>query len=233
MLYAFGVGEAPISVSAVEDGAERLVHTIRDVGTVTGALCRARRGEAVGVRGPFGTSWPLPEAQGADLVIVAGGIGLAPLRPVLHEAVAHRERYGDVALLYGGRSPRELLYRSELERWRGRLDVELDVQVTVDGAGSDWRGRVGVVTELMPHARFDPDHAVAMVCGPEVMMRFAVAALLERGLPPERIWISMERSMRCAIGHCGHCMLGPAFICKDGPVLRYDRIGPFAAVRRL
>lgn len=231
MLYAFGVGEVPISVSG--DPARRgvLVHTVRAVGAVTEAICAARRGDVLGVRGPFGTSWPLEEAIGADLVIVAGGIGLAPLRPALYEALAHRARYGSVILLYGGRSPEDLLYRRELERWRARFDLEVDV--TVDSAGVGWRGRVGVVTKLIPRAPFDPDSAVALICGPGVMMRFTAQALLERGLRPERIYISMERNMRCGVAHCGHCQYGPTLVCRDGPVYRYDALAPLLEVREL
>jgi NAD(P)H-flavin reductase len=226
MLYAFGKGEVPISVSALP-----LVHTIRAVGTVSAALCAAAEGDVLGVRGPFGTSWPVEPAEGADVVVVCGGIGLAPLRPVVHHVLAHRERYGRVVVLYGGRSPEELLYTAELERWRGRFDVE--VGVAVDQAAAGWRGRVGVVTTLVPRADFDPDHTVAMICGPEVMMRFAVAALEERGVPAEAIFVSLERSMKCAIGLCGHCQLGPAFICKDGPVFRWDAVEPLLRVREL
>ena len=226
MLYAFGHGELPISVSALP-----LVHTIRAVGTVSTALCNARRGDVLGVRGPFGTSWPVAAAEGADVVVVAGGIGLAPLRPVVHHLLAHRERYGRVVVLYGGRSPAELFYPAELERWRGRFDVE--VHVAVDQANADWHGRVGVVTTLVPRADFDPANAVAMICGPEVMMRFAVAALLERGVAAEAISVSLERSMKCAIGLCGHCQLGPAFICKDGPVFHWDAVEELLRVREL
>jgi NAD(P)H-flavin reductase len=226
MLYAFGKGEVPISISALP-----LVHTIRAVGATSAALCALEPGEVVGARGPFGTAWPLAEAEGRDVVILAGGIGLAPLRPVIHHLLEHRDRYGDVVVLYGGRAPAELLFTEEVAGWRGRFDVE--VGVTVDRADEDWRGRVGVVTTLVPRAGFDPENAVAMVCGPEVMMRFAVIALRDRGMAPERIWVSLERSMKCAIGLCGHCQLGPAFMCKDGPVFRWDAVEPLLKVREL
>jgi NAD(P)H-flavin reductase len=185
----------------------------------------------VGVRGPFGTAWPVKDADGGDVVIVAGGIGLAPLRPVVYQLLANRERYGKVVILYGGRSPAELLFPEELEHWRGRFDVQ--VEVTVDGAPADWRGSVGVVTKLVPRADFDPAAAVALICGPEVMMRFTAAALQERGLPKERIHVSMERSMHCAIGLCGHCQFQHLFVCKDGPVFTLDAVEPLLMVREL
>jgi NAD(P)H-flavin reductase len=230
MLYAFGVGEAPISVSGLGgDGA--VVHTVRAVGAVSAAICAAEPGDMLGLRGPFGTAWPLTDAEGGDVVVIAGGIGLAPLRPVIHELLAHRDRYGAVSILYGGRSPASLLYVNELEGWRGRFDV--DVDVIVDVADAEWRGRVGVVTRLLPRAVFDPQSAVAMVCGPEVMMRLSALALEDRGMSDDRIWLSMERGMTCATGHCGHCQLGPLFICKDGPVLRRDVVGPLMRVAEL
>jgi NAD(P)H-flavin reductase len=230
MLYAFGAGEAPISVSAVEDGGV-VVHTVRAVGAVTRALCAAKAGDLVGVRGPFGTAWPVAQAEGDDVVLVAGGIGLAPLRPVIHTLLAQRDRYGDVTILYGGRAPSELLYLHEVEGWRGRFDV--DVQVIVDAGDAGWHGRVGVVTRLIPRAVFDPARTTAMMCGPEVMMRFAAAALNDRGLSDDRIWLSLERSMKCAMGHCGACQLGPLFICKDGPVLRRDAVDGLMRVAEL
>jgi NAD(P)H-flavin reductase len=230
MLYAFGAGEAPISISAVEDGGV-VVHTIRAVGAVTRALCASEPGSTIGVRGPFGTAWPLAVAEGGDVVLVAGGIGLAPLRPVVRAVLAGRERFGDVTILYGGRAPRELLYVSEVEHWRGRFDV--DVEVIVDAADGGWRGQVGVVTRLIPRAVFDPDRTVAMMCGPEVMMRFAAAALNDSGLADDRVWLSLERSMACGVGHCGHCQLGPLFICKDGPVLRRDAVESLMRVAEL
>lgn len=230
MLYAFGVGEAAISISGDPAEAGRLTHTVRSVGAVTDAICRLRPGEALGVRGPFGSRWPVGE-DASDVVIVAGGIGMAPLRPVLYALLSKRERYGKVVLLYGARTPDDVLYASELKKWRGRFDVQ--VEVTVDGAGPRWRGHVGVVTTLIPKASFDPARTVAMVCGPEVMMRFTVRELENRGVPPERITMSMERNMKCAVGFCGHCQFGPRFVCKDGPVFRYGDIREWFGKREI
>ena len=226
MLYAFGVGEVPISVSGPP-----LVQTIRAVGPVTKALCASRPGTVVGVRGPFGTHWPVDEAKGRDVVIVAGGVGLPPVRPALYHLLEHRAEYGRVILLYGARTPEDIVFRAEIERWRSRMDVEVDV--TVDSATGDWRGRVGVVTTLIPRAGLDPDATAAFVVGPEIMMRFTVRALADQGIDPERIWISMERNMRCAVALCGHCQYGPTLICRDGAVYPYPAIEPYLGVREL
>jgi len=231
MLYVFGVGEVPISMSGDPARQGPLVHTVRAVGPVSGALARARPGDRIGVRGPFGAGWPLEQAAGADVLVIAGGLGLAPLRPALYRLLAERERYGRLILLYGTRSPADILFRRELERWRRRLDVE--IEVTVDHASADWRGHVGVVTTLIPRAAFDPLHSIAMVCGPEIMMRFALAALRDAGLSDDAIWLSMERNMKCAIGQCGHCQFGPTFVCKDGPVFRYDRVGHLLSAKEI
>jgi NAD(P)H-flavin reductase len=172
MLYLFGVGEVPISISGDPAHPELLVHTVRAVGTVTKALCRLKRGDILGVRGPFGSSWPMAEAVGNDILIVAGGVGLAPLRPAIYHILSHRGEYGRVVVLYGARTPGDMLYKKELVQWRGRFDIQ--VEVTVDAARpNEWRGNVGVVTTLIPRAQFDPYHVTALVCGPEVMMRFA------------------------------------------------------------
>jgi len=229
MLYAFGIGEVPISTSGDLERSDTLVHTIRAVGAVTRALCAARAGDVVGVRGPFGNTWPVAEAVGHDLVLVGGGVGLPPLRPVVYDALAHREDFRRVAVLYGGRTPEDLLFRKELDRWSRHIDVD----ITVDAASSDWAGKVGVVTKLIPPAHFDPADAVAFVVGPEIMMRFTARALLERGVAPERIWISMERTMRCGAGLCGHCQLGPTLICRDGPVYRWDELAELLEVPEL
>lgn len=231
MLYVYGFGEVPISISGDPAEPGVLVHTVRAVGTVTRALERLKRGELVGVRGPFGTSWPEAEAEGNDLVIVAGGIGLAPLRPAMIQALAKRDKYGKIVLLYGARTPDDLLYVRELEAWRSRLDLE--ILVTVDRALGTWHGNVGVVTTLFPRASFDPFHALALVCGPEVMMRFVILELQKRGTPPEKTHLSMERNMKCGIGLCGHCQIGPTFVCKEGPVYRFDRVKDLFGKREL
>jgi len=223
MLSVFGVGEVPISISGDPAKSGGLVHTVRDVGMVSGALTRLAPGDIVGVRGPFGSSWPVSEALGGDVVVLAGGLGLAPVRPILYSLFNQRGRFGKISLLYGAREPEEILYRPELAKWRQRLDIE--IQVTVDRADADWRGDVGVVTRLVPKAHVDPKQTVAFVCGPEIMMRYGCEALLDAGVAESSIYLSMERSMKCAIGLCGHCQLGPVFVCKDGPVFRRDQLG--------
>lgn len=222
MLTAFGVGEVPISVSGNPHAQGPLLHTIRAVGPVSSALVNLDTGDTVGLRGPFGTGWPVDEAQQRDVVVVAGGLGLAPLRPAIYHLLAKRQRYGKVVILYGSRSPGDILFRHELEQWRRGLDIEMEV--TVDHATDDWRGHVGVVTTFIPRTDFDPSNTVAMVCGPELMMKFAIAALGDAGVGDEGIYMSMERNMKCAVAHCGHCQFGTTLVCRDGPVYRYDRV---------
>jgi NAD(P)H-flavin reductase len=222
MLYVFGVGEVPISISGDPAIRDRLVHTTRAVGTVTRAMGKLRAGDDLGVRGPYGAGWPLSEAAGRDVIVVAGGIGMAPLRPVIYHLLRNRGEYGRVVLLYGARTPQDILYTRELERWRSRFDLE--VHLTVDRATGGWRGNVGVVTGLIGRSPFDPSNTIAVTCGPEIMMRFCIMELVERGVGEDGIYLSMERNMKCGIGLCGHCQLGPGFVCKDGPVHRFDRI---------
>ena len=231
MLYVFGIGEVPISISGDPAKPEQLVHTIRSVGATTRAMHGLKRGDWVGVRGPFGSAWPVAEAHGQDVVLIAGGIGLAPIRPALYHVLLHRGLYGRVVLLYGARTPRDMLYARELREWRSRFDLE--VEVTVDRATLDWQGSVGVVTKMVQRSPFDPTSAVAFICGPEVMIRYAAQALEQRGTPQASIFVSMERNMKCAVGVCGHCQFGPFFVCKDGPVFRYDRIQRFIGMREV
>jgi NAD(P)H-flavin reductase len=224
MLWVFGVGELPISISGDPGKQDRLVYTVRSVGKATNALVSQKAGSGVGVRGPFGAGWPVEEARGRDLVVVAGGIGLAPLRPVIYHVLSHRQEYERLVVLYGARSPRDLLYRKELTAWARQRDTQ--VLVTVDYGGLSWRNHVGVVTTLFKYARLRPSRSVAMLCGPEIMMRFVARDLEAQGFGRGQIYLSMERNMKCAVGFCGHCQYGPRFICKDGPVFPYEELRP-------
>jgi NAD(P)H-flavin reductase len=232
MLYAFGVGEVAISASG-DPAAPDTVHTVRALGAVTRALCALAPGQVVGVRGPFGQPWPVEVAAGGDLLLVAGGLGLAPLRPVVYHALRHRDRYRRVVVLVGARSPADLLFGDELSSWKADPASGLEVHVIVDRAGADWKGRVGVVTELIAEAVRDPGSTFAFICGPEAMMRFSVRPLERAGIPDGRIFVSMERNMKCAAGFCGHCQLGPLFMCKDGPVFPFERVRPWFYTREL
>lgn len=227
MLWAFGIGESPISLAGFDNGV--LHHTVRRVGAVTSALFSSAVGDEIGVRGPFGAGWGLHQAVGRDILVVAGGLGVAPIRPIITELLANRADYGRAVLLVGARTPEALLYRDELEAWRGRFDIE--VEVTVDAASPSWRGDVGVVTRLVERAPIDPENTTAFVCGPEVMMRFAARSIVGRGVPAAQVWLSLERNMHCAVGHCGHCQLGSLFLCKDGPVLAWPQAEDLLRVR--
>ena len=222
MLWVLGAGELPISISGDPGKQTHLVYTVRSVGKATHAIVSQQAGAGIGVRGPFGKGWPMDAACGKDVILVAGGIGLAPLRPVVYHVLANRKDYGRLVVLYGARSPRDLLYRKELAVWAKQPDTQ--VLITVDYGGLSWRNHVGVVTTLFKFARLRPSRSLAMLCGPEIMMRFAVRELEAQGLSRDDIYLSMERNMKCAVGFCGHCQYGPYFICKDGPVFCYERI---------
>ncbi len=232
MLYKFGVGEIAISVSGDPTSADgTITHTVRAVGAVSRALCDTRPGSVVGVRGPFGTSWGLSEAAGRDLVIVAGGVGLAPLRPVVLGALAHRGEYGKVVLIAGARSRAEFLFADELAQWQ--RDQLIEVHITVDVPVQGWPGDVGLVTEPLRRLTLVADRTTAFLCGPEPMMRFGAEALLVKGLSPSDIRVSLERNMQCGVGWCGHCQLGPLLLCRDGPVVGYDIAAPLLTVKEL
>lgn len=224
MVHAFGAGEVPISISGDPSQPGVLQHTIRDVGAVTRALVRTAPGAVLGIRGPFGTGWDVADGRGGDVVFVAGGIGLAPLRPAILEVCAARADYGRVLVLYGTRTPEDILFGDDLRSWR--VDHDIDVQVTVDNGQHAWRGRVGLVTQLVDRGSFDPATTLALVCGPEVMMRYAALSLVARGVAARRVRLSMERNMKCGVGLCGHCQLREYFLCVDGPVLPYDVLEP-------
>jgi NAD(P)H-flavin reductase len=208
-----------------------ITHTIRSVGAVSAALCAAEPGSALGVRGPFGTTWGLAHAAGRDLVIVAGGVGLAPLRPVVLGALADRDRYGRVVLIAGSRVQRDFLYAAELADWQS--DPRLEVHLTVDVPIQGWTGETGFVTEPLRRLTLTPGRTTAFLCGPEAMMRFGAQALISKGLEAENIRVSLERNMQCGVGWCGHCQVGPLLLCRDGPVVGYDVARPLLDVEQL
>ncbi|SDZ81163.1 FAD/NAD(P)-binding protein [Microbulbifer marinus] len=228
MLYAFGAGEVAISMSgSAQDGT--YIHTIRSQGLATQALHRLREGEFLGVRGPFGSGWPMEQVAGRHLLIVAGGLGMAPLRPVIYSLLEGKTQPSSAQLFYGARRPQEMLYTGELQRWQQALKVV----TTVDHAETEWPGQIGVITKPLGAATLDAENTVVFLCGPEVMMRFCIQVLLGKGVSADAIYLSMERNMKCAIGHCGHCQWGPNFICKDGPVFRYGDIRAWFDIRAL
>lgn len=228
MLYLPGLGEIAISVSGDPGRRDSVPHTIREAGNVTRTLAGLEAGSSIGLRGPFGSCWPTDKCVGRNVVLVAGGIGLAPLRPAIFELLANRDRFGQLSLLIGAREPAGLLYADEYDGWRAR---GLNVQFTVDRLDSDWHGNVGMVTALLDRLPLpDPANTLLMTCGPEVMMWYTIQGAISRGLPPESLFLSLERNMNCAIGLCGHCQFGPQFICKDGPVLRFDRVASILKV---
>ncbi|MCA9026906.1 MAG: FAD/NAD(P)-binding protein [Planctomycetaceae bacterium] len=228
MLYLPGVGEAAISISSDPAQEGTLDHTVRIAGNVTGALARAAVGDTFGLRGPFGSSWPIEACLGGDVILVTGGIGLAPLRPAIYELLNRKSEFGTLSLLYGARHPFGLLYPSEYADWEQR---GMSVNTTVDRASPAWQGNVGVVTQLLDRMPLpNPEETTVLCCGPEVMMWYTARSAIGRGIPADRIWVSLERNMNCAIGLCGHCQFGPTFVCKDGPVIRYDHVSSFLRV---
>jgi NAD(P)H-flavin reductase len=231
MLYAPGVGEVAISMSGLSPPDGTLTHTVRDVGAVSRALHAAACGDVLGARGPFGTDWRVGEAAGRDLVLVAGGVGLAPLRPALLAALADRAAFGRVVLVAGARGPEDFLFRDELRAWAERTDLE--VHVTVDRPAAGWAGPVGFVTEPLTRLDLDGARTTALLCGPEPMMRFCAQALLRKGVAAADVHVSLERNMQCGVALCGHCQLGPLLVCRDGPVVDYAVAGPLLSVPEL
>jgi NAD(P)H-flavin reductase len=224
MLYMPGYGEAAISISSDPEQPDVVGHTVRFVGNVTRAINRLKIGDVVGVRGPFGTHWPVEKLEGRDLVIAVGGIGIPPLRPAIYHILRNRSKFGKINLLYGARTPSDLLFTSELEMWR---KSNIDIQITVDRADSKWEGQVGVVPTLFYKFRLDPTRTAVLTCGPEIMIRFVVFEALARRIPTNQIYVSMERNMKCGQGSCGHCQIGPYFVCKDGPVFPFSAVEPY------
>ncbi len=221
MVYLPGFGESAISVSSDPAEPNRVLHTVRTVGNVTQALAGMQVGDQIALRGPFGTPWPIESCCGMDVVIATGGVGLAPLRPVIYHIMRHREEYGRVFLLYGARTSRDLLYTDEYARWE---ESNIEIEVTVDLGDPEWRGHVGVVPMLFYRLHLQAEKSCILTCGPEIMMRFVIFEALARQVAPRNIHLSMERNMNCGVGFCGHCQLGPKFVCKDGPVFTYEQM---------
>lgn len=227
MLLVPGVGEAAISISSDMEDGHRVGHTIRSVGNVTSAIAQMKVRGVLGLRGPFGNWWPVEEWTGKDIVIASGGIGFPPMRPVLYYVIRHRRDFGKVIVLYGARTPNDLQFSREYQAWQ---DAGIEVNVTVDRGDDAWQGRVGVVPILFYNTRVDPRNTVILTCGPEIMIRFVIFEALARRVPPERIFVSLERNMKCGLGACGHCQIGPYFVCKDGPVFSFDKLQPYVNV---
>ncbi|MEM2878658.1 MAG: FAD/NAD(P)-binding protein [Candidatus Hadarchaeales archaeon] len=218
----FGVGEAPISISSAPSGGSEFELCVRAIGNVTGALHRKKAGDLIGIRGPFGRGFDLRDFKGKDVLFIAGGLGLAPLRSLIWSVLNSRKNFREVFILYGARRPQELLFRNELEMWEKRDDVKY--LVTVDVADETWKGNVGVITTLIPQVEFNPKRTRAVIVGPPIMYRFVIKSLKERGMPDENIWMSLERKMKCGLGKCGHCQMNHLYVCQDGPVFRYDEV---------
>lgn len=222
MLYLHGVGEVPISIVSDPQDCCNFDHTIRSVGRVTRGLARLREGDTLGVRGPFGQGWPLAEAEGKDVVIITGGLGCAPVVAVINYIFRRRDRFGHVTILQGVKHRNDLIWRERYAHWAQQPDTT--VALAADNPGHDSSLFKGNVVQLFDRVEFGSENALAMLCGPEIMMKFSVDALMQRGFPAEAVWVSMERNMQCGNGLCGHCQLGPLFVCRDGPVFRYDRV---------
>lgn len=229
MLYLYGVGEVPISIMSDPEDRDGIGHTIRALGRVTQGLAALGPGDRVGLRGPFGRGWPLQEVSGCDVVLVTGGLGCAPVVSVIHYILKRRERFGKLVIIQGVKHADDLIWREQYDRWAKLPNTQ--VMVAADEGAAFWPWHVGRVTELFGLARFDPGCAVAMMCGPEGMMRAAVGSLQALGLPESRLFLSMERNMQCAVGRCGHCQFGGAFVCRDGPVFNWGEVQPLLAHR--
>jgi NAD(P)H-flavin reductase len=229
MLYAFGIGESAISISSSPLNHENITHTIRVVGSVTRNLQKLTTKDTIGIRGPFGNGWPIHQFKGKSIFLLAGGIGIAPLRSVIYALTSQRKDFADINLIYGTRTPQDLIYQNEFDKWR----KDINLHVIVEHATTSWTGNVGVISQLIPKVIKDPENTIVLMCGPEIMMRFSYYSLRDEGINSKNIFLSMERNMQCAIGHCGHCQWGPFFICKDGPVMNYKEIEPFLLKKEL
>jgi NAD(P)H-flavin reductase len=223
MVSVLGVGESAISISSHPEDADKFIElSVRKVGNVTGSLFKLKPGSTIGIRGPFGNGWPVDKALGRDLLIVGGGCGQGALRPIILDVLRHRDRYGRVEVLYGARTPQDLMFKYEHELWASVPEGCLMLTVDAAPPGVEWRHNVGVVTKLFEKTAIKPENGLVFICGPEIMMHFAVKGLTSMGFKGDQIYLSMERRMKCGVGKCGHCQIGGKYVCKDGPVFTYD-----------
>lgn len=225
MLTLPGIGEAAISISSDPANKNTIDHTVKKVGSVTGVLFNFKEGASVGVRGPYGSAWPMDKAKGKDVIIVAGGVGLAPVRPVIMHIFKNRKDYGKFKIISGARNINKMLFTKEFSSWQDKKhDVELILTVDKVNEGEKWEHNVGVVTTCFDNACLDAGNSIVITCGPEIMMKFVVKELLKKGFKEDQIYVSLERRMQCGVGRCGHCQIGKYFVCKDGPVFSYDKV---------
>lgn len=229
MLYLYGVGEVPISIVSDPQDEHLVDHTIRAVGRVTDAMAKLQVGDRLGVRGPYGRGWPMQEAEGKDVVIVTGGLGCAPVVSVIHYVLKRRNRYRGLTIIQGVKHADDLIWREQYEAWSQLPDTR--VLLAADKGSPLWPWHVGHVPDLFDEAQLDNANSIVMMCGPEGMMIAAGKALLERGMPAEQLWLSMERNMQCGAGKCGHCQMGGHFVCKDGPVFCWPEIEPLLGIK--
>lgn len=222
MLSVYGVGEVAISISSDPEQLENFEHTIRAVGRVTRILAQLKPGDSLGLRGPYGKSWPLKQAEGRDVILLTGGLGCAPVVSVITYVLKRRERFRRLVIMQGVKHSDDLIWRERYQAWAKHPNTQ--VLLAADVAGSGWPWHVGRVTALLDKAQFDPGNCAVMMCGPEPMLIGSAKGLVARGVPDREIWLSMERNMHCGFGHCGHCQFGPYFVCQDGPVFRYSDI---------
>ena len=228
MISVPGVGEVAISISSDPDDLD-LEHTIRIVGRTTRVIETLGVGDVLGVRGPYGIGWPLLQSRWKDVLVVTGGLGCAPVTGAIEYMIRRRANYGRITVLHGVKKPTDLVHRERFEAWRREPDTQ--VMLTTDEPDRNWHDRFGVVTELFGEVEIDPARTIVFMCGPEVMMRLAVGTLGERGVSMDRVFVSLERNMKCAVGLCGHCQFGPEFVCKDGPIFPFSRVARFFGVR--
>lgn len=228
MLYLYGIGEVPISIVNEAQHGTELVHTVRALGRVTRGLAQLQVGDCIGLRGPYGRGWPIEAARGKDVLVITGGLGCAPVVAVIHHMLRYRNQYGHLTIIQGVRHSDDLIWREHYDSWAAKTDTT--VLLVADKAGPGWPGHVGLVTEFLD-MNFNPRRTMAMLCGPELMMRASAEQLTARGLPEEALYLSMERNMQCAVAQCGHCQFGSRFICRDGPVFAYPDVKGLLGVR--